>query len=119
MNEAPQWWYVVSGLFFGLGMIFYVALIVLLLSLVSLVKKLSAQVQDLMKKIDGITVKVDSLVVSVRTVTDKVGVQATGAATNIHALTRGISEKADYVSIAFMVFGAVRSFLDGRKAVKR
>lgn len=116
MNSAPQWWYVVSGLFFGLGLVFYVVLIALLLMLLSMLKKLMGQIKDLMKKIDGITVKVDGLVSEVRGVTEKVGAQATGAAGNINAFTAGIAQKAEIASLIFLVIGAIRGFMAGKKA---
>ena len=116
MNGAPQWWYIVSGLFFGLGLIFYVVLIALLLTLLTQIKKLMAQVSELMKKIDGITTKVDGLVTDVRKVTDRVGAQATGAAGHVSAFTAQLAQKAEIASIVFLVIGAARGFLAGRKA---
>lgn len=116
--NAPQWWYVVSGLFFGLGIVFYVVLVALLVVMIQMLRKLNTQVQALMKKIDGITTRVDTLVVEVREVTHKVGVQATGAATSINSLTKGIAEKAEIASVVFLILGALRGFLAGSRKAK-
>jgi len=118
MNDTPQWWYVVSGLFFGFGILFYIVLIGLLLAILKMVTNLTTQVKQLVTKVDAVAVKVDGLVTEVRDVTKRVGVQATGAASTINLLTRGIAQKVEVAQLAFLVLGAVRGFLAGRKTAR-
>ncbi|MBL8060933.1 MAG: hypothetical protein JNK63_09490 [Chthonomonas sp.] len=114
--NAPEWWYLVSGLFFGLGTVFFIALIILAIILIQKQKGILDRVNALITKVDGITTKVDGLVTKANSLTERVGEQATGAAGNINAFTSAITQRAEWVSLAFIVLGALRGFLAGRKA---
>ena len=109
--NAPQWWFVVSGLFFGLGSLSFIVLIVLLVNLIQKQKLL-------VDRVNALVTKVDALVAKVSTVTDRVGDQAVGAAGNINAFTTAITQRAELVSVAFILLGALRGFLASKKASK-
>ncbi|MCK6632159.1 MAG: hypothetical protein L6Q31_07255 [Fimbriimonadaceae bacterium] len=54
MNEIPTWWLVISGAFFGIGVLAFLAMTALFL-------RLSAVVNELKPKIDNISAKVEAL----------------------------------------------------------
>ena len=116
MMNAPDWWYVVSGLFFGLGTVFFLALIVLAVILIQKQKGILDRVNSLITKVDGITTKVDGLVNKANALTERVGDQAAGAAGNINAFTSAITQRAELISLVFVALGALKGFLAGRKA---
>lgn len=119
MNEAPQWWYVVSGVFFVFGILFYLVLIALLVFLIQAIKKLSARVEQLMTKVDGITKRVDTLVGDVRDIAQTVGKQATGAATNLQQITAAAAQKAELASTVFLALGLIRAWMGSRKQSRK
>lgn len=114
--NAPEWWYVVSGIFFGLGTVLLAALIILVARLLQRLNGILERVGQLITKVDAIAVKVDALVAKVSTVTSKVGDQATGAAGSLNQFAALVTQRAEWVSIAVIILGAVRGLIASRKA---
>ncbi|MFN3729201.1 MAG: hypothetical protein ACK4XJ_05760 [Fimbriimonadaceae bacterium] len=62
MTPVPDWWLVVSAIFFILGILSFAVLIAVLLRVGAEVKRLSDRVNELANQVKGITEKVDKIV---------------------------------------------------------
>ena len=119
MNEAPQWWYVVSGVFFAFGIAFYIVLVCLLLMLLKLVKEVGTKMDALSKRLIGVTERIDNLVVEVKRVTSDVGGHATGIVGSVNSLAQTVTGKAEVVSLVMAAFTMLAGFLRSRKSAAR
>ena len=87
MTPLPEWWLTASGMFFVLGSVAMVVIVVLLAILTYAILELRKHVKELSVKIDGITDRVESIATTVQHVTTEIGTRATG-------LTRMIDDNA-------------------------
>ena len=87
MTEIPSWWIYISGAFFVINCLFFLALTIgvfMLLKVVTELKpkidSLETSVQGLIVKVSAVTEKVDAVVASVQQTIDSVGTRARGVA---------------------------------------
>jgi hypothetical protein len=85
MSEIPTWWLVLSGVFFFLNAVLFVALAYAATQLVKFLKDVSPRVaalekstQELIVKVQGVAEKVDEVATSVKQTVENVGGRARG-----------------------------------------
>lgn len=67
MTEIPTWWLVVSAIFFALGSLFLLALVVVVLKLIQAIQQLTPKVEAISDKVHDIGSKVEDLTTNVKT----------------------------------------------------
>lgn len=105
--NVPQWWLVLSGVFFALFILLIVAALVLTMVLIALLRELAASVKALGEKADLIGTRVEKLVVQVQSLSGTFGRRANSIAENVDVVTSGIARKVDLVATAFLVLSAI------------
>lgn len=126
MNEIPMWWLILSGIFFFLVAVLFVALCFMVWSLIKLVQGLQPQVsglmtkvnddlipnvnsvvgkvnndlmpqvQGLVNKVESLTAKVDGIADSARGITDS----AKGTVDNVGDRVRGITDGIEHIALS-------------------
>jgi predicted PurR-regulated permease PerM len=120
-NEIPPIWLIVSGLFFFVGILAFVATLVVLYKLVKLaeelkpkVDSLSTKVEALVAKVDRVSDRVEGIVESVQHNVDGVSGGAKSIIGVVERLTKVAGNKADVISPivagGFAVFRLFKTF---------
>lgn len=122
-NEIPAIWLIVSGLFFLMGIVVFVAMLVMMAKLMKAaedlkprVEALTQRVETLMVKIDQVTDRVEEVAVSAKGTIDDFRGSSSGIMGTVEHLARSTATKSDMISpilagglAAYKIFMAVRS----------
>lgn len=114
--EVPTWWVVSSGVFFVLGSIFLLALIVAVIFMIRTLQTVQAKVNMLSQRVETVSHRVEELVTSAKEVTG----QAKGITSTLGGIASSSAHKIELLTTAIFVLGAIgkmrRSF--GKKKSK-
>ena len=78
MGQLPEWWLGISGVFFALGSVAMLSIVVMTVLLYRVILELRDGVRVLGTRVDALTQKVDGIASTVKDVTDDFGVRAKG-----------------------------------------
>lgn len=98
--QIPEWWLVLSGLFFAFALLAAVFCLVLVVVLIGTIKRLSAQVSELADRVRGVGQRVEELVVISKGIAQRVGRNAGDASENINVITRSLAGRQQQLSTA-------------------
>ncbi|MCA0360839.1 MAG: hypothetical protein LCH41_07270 [Armatimonadetes bacterium] len=118
MQNLPEWWLTVSGVFFFLGSIALGVLMVVSIVLVWLLLDLRKNIQILTLKVQALTDRADAIAKNVQGVTEEVGVRTKGIARVVdeHASTAfGIIEKLAPLFVGLGLVSRIMSLLRSRR----
>ncbi len=107
MSELPNEWLWLSGLFFALGSLLVLVLIVVALYSIRVLADLSRQVHSLTEKVEGIAERVDDIAKTVQTVTTEVGVRTSGIVRTVDNIAGGTFDFLEKFAPLFMLLGAI------------
>ncbi|MBL7962156.1 hypothetical protein JNL27_18160, partial [bacterium] len=106
--NVPQWWLVLSGVFFGAFILLLVALVVMCVMLMTTLRETTQQVRRLADRADEIGQRVESLASGVQTTQRALSGHAQNVAGSVEAIARGIAQKADIIATGFMIFQTIQ-----------
>jgi uncharacterized protein YoxC len=72
MNEIPSYWFVMSAIFYGFGILMFLALIFLAFKMVQFLNNIQPSIANIATKVEGVTQTVESLSHKVEGITTKV-----------------------------------------------
>lgn len=107
MNELPESWLWISGLFFGLGSLFMVIAVALALVTFRLLTDLNRQLQSLAERVERIARRVESLTETAQTVGTDVGVRATGIMRIVDDLAGTAHRRLERLAPWLLLAGAI------------
>lgn len=108
--EIPVWWFVLSGAFFLLNLIFFGVLIVALVRVMQTAKELKPKLDRLTDRVENISVKVDEIAETVNQTVKNVGQRTSSVAENAQIIsTLGAANFGKYAPI----FAALGSIIKG------
>lgn len=84
--NAPQWWYVVSGLFFGAALISFIVLIILLARVLQALQSLRPTLERTAKRIEEASIKIESVAKTAETTMASVGGSARNVAGSLESV---------------------------------
>ncbi len=96
--EVPQWWLIVSGVFFAFGILSFIALVVLILRLLQAVNELQPRVERISERVEAVSVKVDSLASTVKDSVETVGGGAKSITRKVQGLVAGTEGKMQQIT---------------------
>jgi len=122
MNELPMWWLILSGIFFAMNTLLFIAMAVMLFKLGQAVQDLKPKVESLVVKVDGVTTKVDALTTTLHETVKNVGEKASGVAGSANVLAQTTSKVFEkyapllaIATTAFRIFGAIREYRQAKQ----
>lgn len=122
MSTLPPWWINASGVFFILGSVALIALLILVCVLISVSLDLVKQLKALTSKVEELTTKANGIADQVQSLTTDVSVRTKGIVSvvdeNAHRAF-GIVEKAAPVLVAVGLVLRLASLIPGRRRKKR
>jgi methyl-accepting chemotaxis protein len=132
MTEIPTWWLVLSGVFFLMNTLLFLAAIVVAVYLIRLIKEsgpkiaaLEKSIQELLVKIQAVATRVEEVATSVRETVDNVAGKATRVAGSAEMVASSASRQFDKVSpivtgvlTSIKIFRAIQSMRSSRSAKK-
>lgn len=116
--NVPQWWLVLSGVFFGMFILLTLGLVWLVFILVATLRETTAAVKRLADRTDQIGQRIEGLVQRVDGLTSKVGSHADDVGGSISAVAQGLAHRADLVATGFMLLQTVMRMMSARRARK-
>lgn len=128
-NELPEWWPLLSGLFFLVNILFFAVLIYVLVKVLKIMQELepkvvalSGQVQQLIVKVDRVADRVEEVAESVKDTVQVVGGRAKGVAGAVDLVVQSTSRQferfAPLVTAAMTgvrLFNAYREYRHGHE----
>jgi uncharacterized protein YoxC len=115
MNDQasiPTWWFVLSGIFFGLNILFFVGLTIAIVLIVKVLSALQPKLialetsaQSLVEKVNGIAANVEELTATVKSTVADVGGHARSVASNAQIVSQTASREFERYSP--LVMGAL------------
>ncbi len=115
MNDVPNWWINTSGLFFILGSIAMIVMIVLTALLIKVVLDLHKSLQQLSTRVQALTTKVEGIADQVNTVTREVGVRTTGIVRMVDDTAMSAMTIVERFAPILIVIGAVVKIVKARR----
>lgn len=104
-NEIPSWWLIVSGIFFVLNALLFLALSYVAFMVVKFLKdvqpkvnEISGKVTGLVAKIEQVAVRVEEVAESVKNTIDGVGSRATGVVGSVELVAQSASRQFERFS---------------------
>jgi hypothetical protein len=123
MNSFPEWWVVISGVFFALNIVLFLVLIFAAIKIVGVIQGLQPKVNELTAKVSGIADKVDQLTEQTKTTVNEVGGRAKNVATSVESIAHTASVQFEKFSplligglTALKLMAAVREYKKGGAA---
>lgn len=112
---VPEWWLVLSGVFFGMFIILTLALVWLIVVIALQMREVGAQVRRLADRTEQISFRVEELIETVNKVSERIGEQAHGVASSANIVSKGLAQRTDVIATAFMAFNAIRRLILSRR----
>lgn len=106
--NVPNWWLNLSGAFFALALITFIAFLVIAIQLAITLSEVAKSIRQMSARLDGISTQVEGLVKTVRKVTGDVGSQASQIAQTANIITSGLSQKAELAGTVLLSVMALR-----------
>lgn len=101
--NMPEWWIGVSGVFFILGILLFLVLIVAIFVLIGMVKSLQSKLDTTIKKVEDIATRVDGLTKTAQTTVDRLGGSARNVASNVESVVVSSARKIESLSGIFLM----------------
>jgi uncharacterized protein YoxC len=105
MSEIPTWWLVLSGVFFFMNILFFVAMTFAMLALARMVKNIQPQISGLSTKVHGlidtvenVAKRVEEVAASVRQTVEGVGGRAQGVIGSAEVVAHSASKQFEKFS---------------------
>ncbi len=113
--NIPQWWLVLSGVFFALSILLVFGLLIALFFLIGAIKEIGQKVSALTSRVESMTAQVEELVETVQVTTRGVGQRAVSISDSAALISRGLAQKTDIIATGFLVLNVLRRILAARR----
>jgi len=101
--NAPEWWYVISGLFYAMGTLAFVAVVVGMVQLIAALREVKSQVRDTRARIERVSTGVEQMAARASNATSEITTRVAGILDTVDEATKNASRR--FESIATVLLG--------------
>ncbi len=120
--QLPEWWIVVSGIFFLFGLVTFVVVAATAWQAMKMLRELQPKVERLSERVESIGLKIESMASTAKGTVDTVGSGTQSMVRAVEGIVSGTGKKLESIAPVLMVaFAAVRlyrEFSQARAATK-
>lgn len=103
MNELPMWWVVVSGIFFGLGILVCVGLLIAVMKAMVALKAVQASVEKTIDRAEKVVDRLEGVAKSAQGTVESIGGRAKSAASSIESVVSAGAKKMETIAPIFVM----------------
>lgn len=113
--KFPEWWFIVSGVFFGLAIVLTILMAVLIYVLINTVRKLQVQVETLTKRAEEIGVEVKAITQQVNRLTQQTVVRAERFGGAMDLVSSQMASRSQWIGAGLTIFNVLRAMLKRKR----
>ena len=119
MSEFPAWWFVVSGIFYGLMILLVIFCIVAIGLLIKTIAKLGAHVGEASKKVQELCTEAETVLKQSKGVLEDTAAPLQRILKNFESVSENLSSISGKISIGFIAGNIIKTLIQHFKPKKK